>query len=136
MRGPFERVSASMHREEREREGERVISSITSERVGAVALNINYDRQRAHTAIQARITASHPNSEVKLALAGVVLWWGTTWEGPVFCVLLFCDVALFVCSVFCFSRRCRSQRGVPSRLRTVAHEPWSCVARGRETDKT
>ena len=98
MRGSFERVSASMHREEREREGERVISSITSERVGAVALNINYDRQNAHTAIQARITASHPNSEVKLALAGVVLWWGTTWEDPVFCVLLFCDVALFVCT--------------------------------------
>ena len=30
--------------------------------------------------------------------------------------------------VFCFSRRCRSQRGVPSRLRTVEREPR--VARG------
>ena len=68
-----------------------------------VAINVNCDRCHTHTAIQARITASHPNSEVKLALAGVVLWWGTTWEGPVLCVLfallLFCDLALFVCSV-------------------------------------
>ena len=50
-------------------------------------------RSLTHTAIQARITASHPNSEVKLALAGVVLWWGTTWEGPVLCVLFVCSFA-------------------------------------------
>eukprot|EP00966_Prymnesium_polylepis_P059847 1388231-Prymnesium_polylepis.1 len=61
-----------MHREEREREGERVISSITAERVKAVAIYFIYDRQHTHTAIQARITAFHPNSEFKLALAGVV----------------------------------------------------------------
>eukprot|EP00966_Prymnesium_polylepis_P110497 2556243-Prymnesium_polylepis.1 len=73
MRGSFERISASMHREEREREEERVISSITAERVRAVAININDDRYNTHTALQARITASHPNSEFKLALAGVVL---------------------------------------------------------------
>eukprot|EP00966_Prymnesium_polylepis_P117938 2726806-Prymnesium_polylepis.1 len=54
-----------MHREEREREGERVISFITEERVKAVAICIVYDRYHTHTAIQARITASHPNSKVK-----------------------------------------------------------------------
>ena len=91
-------------------------------------------RGRAYAAILRRVTASHPNSEVKLRQAWVVLWWGTTWEGPVLCVLLFRDVALFVSSVFCFSRRCRSQRGVPSRLRTVTREP--CVARGRKTEKS
>ena len=32
-------------------------------------------------ATQSRVTASHPNSEVKLDLVWVVLWWGTTWEG-------------------------------------------------------
>ena len=34
-------------------------------------------------AISTRLTASHPNSEVKLVRAGVVLRWGTTREGPV-----------------------------------------------------
>ena len=34
-------------------------------------------------AISSRLTASHPNSEVKLDRAGVVLRWGTTREGPV-----------------------------------------------------
>ena len=38
-------------------------------------------------AILTRLTASHPNSEVKLVRAGVVLRWGTTREGP---VLRFC----------------------------------------------
>eukprot|EP00966_Prymnesium_polylepis_P060582 1405972-Prymnesium_polylepis.1 len=71
-----------MHREERERERERVISSITPERVRVVAININYDRRDLHTAVKAKTHASHPNREVKLALAGVVLWWGTTWEDP------------------------------------------------------
>ena len=61
MRGSFERASASMHREEREREGERVISSITPERVRAVAIHINYDRRNLHTAVKARTHASHPN---------------------------------------------------------------------------
>ena len=34
-------------------------------------------------AISTMLTASHPNSEVKLVRAGVVLRWGTTREGPV-----------------------------------------------------
>ena len=34
-------------------------------------------------ATSAWLTASHPNSEVKLVRAGVVLRWGTTREGPV-----------------------------------------------------
>ena len=37
----------------------------------------------ASAAISTRLTASHPNSEVKLVRAGVVLRWGTTREGPV-----------------------------------------------------
>ena len=39
-------------------------------------------------AISSRLTASHPNSEVKLDRAGVVLRWGTTREGPVLLFLL------------------------------------------------
>ena len=33
-------------------------------------------------AISPRLTASHPNSEVKLGRVGVVLRWGTAREGP------------------------------------------------------
>ena len=43
-------------------------------------------------AISSRLTASHPNSEVKLDRAGVVLRWGTTREGP---VLLFSFYYIF-----------------------------------------
>ena len=46
-------------------------------------LLIAYNAFRASAAISTRLTASHPNSEVKLVRAGVVLRWGTTREGPV-----------------------------------------------------
>ena len=45
-------------------------------------------------AISTRLTASHPNSEVKLVRAGVVLRWGTTREGPVL-RFLFCFAQAF-----------------------------------------
>ena len=45
-------------------------------------------------AISTRLTASHPNSEVKLVRAGVVLRWGTTREGPVL-RFFFCFVQAF-----------------------------------------
>ena len=47
-------------------------------------------RKMFSAAISTRLTASHPNSEVKLVRAGVVLRWGTTREGPVLRFCLFC----------------------------------------------
>jgi hypothetical protein len=41
----------------------------------------------AYAAISSRVTASHPNSEVKLDRARVVLRWGTTREGRVLHIL-------------------------------------------------
>jgi hypothetical protein len=49
-----------------------------------------------HAATSPRVTASHPNSEVKLGRAEVVLSWGTRWEGSVLhVVFVFTDAQMF-----------------------------------------
>ena len=59
--------------------------------VGLVGFILQITIVSVSAAISTRLTASHPNSEVKLVRAGVVLRWGTTREGP---VLRFCCFAL------------------------------------------
>ena len=48
-----------------------------------MGLLLRNNAEKVSAAISTRLTASHPNSEVKLVRAGVVLRWGTTREGPV-----------------------------------------------------
>ena len=60
-------------------------------------------------AISAWLTASHPNSEVKQARAGVVLRWGTTREGLVLRFSFFIRLLFFWTAspfAFCSSGEC------------------------------
>ena len=70
-------------------------------------------------AISTRLTASHPNSEVKLVRAGVVLRWGTTREGP---VLRFCDFFSFF---FSFGRCAEGPAALLPFHSFILHRFWT-----------
>ena len=52
-------------------------------------IETNYDHYIVRAATSGRVTASHPNSEVKLPRVSVVLRWGTTREGDMLHVPFF-----------------------------------------------
>ena len=52
-------------------------------------IETNYDHHIVRAATSGRVTASHPNSEVKLPRVSVVLRWATTREGDMLHVPFF-----------------------------------------------